>query len=99
MTNPPLAGAATRSGSVPLLVRHSLNRSDDVLQFGDPAQHAVRREHVAFGRFQDELALVRLQAVEEGFELLHEGAFSCGARLHKCGTFDFSNAMSGLTDP
>ncbi|MER2265422.1 hypothetical protein [Methylobacterium oxalidis] len=89
MTNSPSASVATGSIPAPLLVRHGLDSSDDVLKLGDPAQHAVRREHIAFGCLQDDLTPVRLQAVEEGSELRHGADMVCGARFNICGAFDY----------
>ena len=55
------------------LSRDCLDRGDDVLQFGDLMKSASSRQPIVFGHRQDERALVRLQAFEEGVELVGHG--------------------------
>ncbi len=50
-----------------------LDRGNHVFQFGNVAQGAPRRQSIVLGHRQYERALVRLQAFEEGVELVeHE---------------------------
>ena len=56
--------------SICLFSRDCLDRSDDVLQLGDLTQSAAGWQPIVLGHRQDERALVRLQAFEEGVELV-----------------------------
>ncbi|EIZ86478.1 hypothetical protein WYO_0838 [Methylobacterium sp. GXF4] len=50
-----------------------LDRSNHVLQLGNLTESASRRQAIMLGHCQDERALVRLQAFEEGVELVGHG--------------------------
>jgi hypothetical protein len=75
--------ASYRSAAPPFpisfLSRNRLDRGDDVLQLGDLAQRAPGRQAIMLGHRQNERALVRLEAFEEGFEPVgHRWAVAAG---------------------
>ena len=65
------------------LGRDGLDGGDDVLQLGDLSKGAPGRQPVMFRHGQDERALVRLQALEEGVEFFGHGrAVDAMARIN-----------------
>ena len=85
-----LAASAARgravgtSRALGLFGRDRLDCGDDVLQLGDLTQRAPGRQAVVFGHRQDERALMRLEALEEGIELVgHKRAVAVSGRADK----------------
>jgi hypothetical protein len=72
------------SRALGLFGRDRLDRGDDVLQLGDLTQRAPGRQALVFGHGQDERALMRLEALEEGIELVgHTRAVALSGRANK----------------
>src|SRR6478735_1297356 len=85
-----LAASAARGSGVSasralcLFGRDRLDRCDDVLQLGDLTQRASSRQAIVFGHGQDERALMRLETLEEGIELVgHKRAVAVSGRADK----------------
>ena len=72
MLSPPalrLAGLFLSAELLRFLIGYGLDRSDGVLKFRDPSQSAVGRHRVGLCRLHDEVALARLEAVEQAVEI------------------------------
>ncbi len=53
------------------LVGHRFNRRDGVLELRNPFHRTGGRHGVVLSSVHDEVALASLEAVQEGFELVH----------------------------